>query len=199
MITRKDVVWRLDNGESFTQDELSYIIDKNLTTTHSEFKKVLLSCPEWVEADRQRREAHQRSVERLRFEMNPEMKPLLADLRAANYEFDSLSDFVNTSASYPDAIPVFLEHLQKVSHPVIRNMIGRSLTVIEARGIAGPIIVEEMRQNKDEGEQRWVMANALAYVATKEDVEGMKEVLSKESDEWVKKRLRTAIKNARNR
>lgn len=58
-------------------------------------------------------------------------------------EVDSVWDLVNTNVPYPEAIPVLLEWLPQVRHPRVKEGIVRALTVKEARGIAGKLLVEE--------------------------------------------------------
>jgi len=54
-------------------------------------------------------------------------QPLVADLRVAGVEVDSVWDLVNTSEPYPDALPVLVDHLERGDYP------GR---VMESRGRA---------------------------------------------------------------
>ncbi|MDP9122188.1 MAG: hypothetical protein M3O15_12635 [Acidobacteriota bacterium] len=76
-------------------------------------------------------------------------------------------DLVNSSASYPAAIPVLLKHLKIARHPVLRAGIARALTVREARDVAGRGILDELKQRVDESpnEARWALANALIVAA----------------------------------
>jgi hypothetical protein len=76
----------------------------------------------------------------------------------------SISDLVNMSAAYPQAVPVLLRHLAMARHPVLRDSLARALTVREARGIAGGPILRELKRESD-SEARWAMANALTIVA----------------------------------
>lgn len=176
--------------------ELEEISSKAKWMNAAEWEALKQSCPEYMEIERQRREAHRARVEKQLAEMKPEEDPLVIALRELDYDFETLDDFVNTDQSYPDAIPIFVKHLQTATHPVLRDIIARSLTVKEARGIAGPVILEELRQGKDEGETRWALANALTVAASKDDVEGIRALLADTDDEDIRERLETAIKKA---
>lgn len=98
---------------------------------------------------------------------------LVEQLRAAGVPVDSLSDLVNAKRSYPRAIPVLLDWLQKVDavpaadRTKVHEMLVRSLSVPAARGVAGPLLVEQFRRAEDPSGLgiRWVIANALAVVA----------------------------------
>ncbi len=76
-------------------------------------------------------------------------------------------DLVNAKRSYPTAIPVLSAYLQRVHHPLLREGIARALTVPEARGIAGRVILSELQRPPDQSPHsvRWVLANALTVVA----------------------------------
>lgn len=98
---------------------------------------ILHSDPEWV------RQHEERQAKRREFEamLAADQRPILADLAQAGYRLSSVYDLVNTSTSYPSAIPVLLKHLGRPYHPRIVSGIVRALTVREARGIAGrPIL-----------------------------------------------------------
>jgi HEAT repeat protein len=81
-------------------------------------------------------------------------------------------DLVNKREPHGAAIPVLLDWLDRVDSEVapreratFREALVRSLTVKEARGIAGPALLHEFRRDDVESSYRWVVANALAVVA----------------------------------
>ncbi|NCT92186.1 hypothetical protein GXB85_14675 [Cellulomonas sp. APG4] len=57
-------------------------------------------------------------------------QPIVADLRAAGIDVESVWDLVNTSEPYPAALPVLLRHLERGGYPdrVMESM-GRALAV----------------------------------------------------------------------
>lgn len=59
--------------------------------------------------------------------------PLVAELRTAGFGVDSVWDLVNTSVSYPAAIPILVNHLQHPYPARVREGIARALAVPEAR------------------------------------------------------------------
>ncbi len=150
--------------------------------------------PEWVEQDRQRREKHQASVDAMQAEMAPEERLLVRDLAAAGSHLTSVFEMVNTSDSYPEAIPVLLKHLPVTTHPVLRQGIGRALAVGEAEGLAGPALLAELRREQD-AETRWVFANTLTIVADRKDAEQLKAMIDDPRYEDVRERLSQALKN----
>src|SRR5437868_2471251 len=73
-------------------------------------------------------------------------KPLVEALAGAGRPVKSVWDLVNTAESYPEAIPVLIEHLQQPYQFVTREGIARALTVKEARGAAARIVLEELKK-----------------------------------------------------
>lgn len=94
-----------------------------------ELMRQLEADPEFVaareqkERERQAREAEYRRIE----------EPLVRDLRAGGLEVDSAWDLVNTSAPYPNALPILLDHLQRSYPDAIKEGIARALAVREAK------------------------------------------------------------------
>jgi len=66
--------------------------------------------------------------------------------KQARLNVTSVWDLVNTRAPYPEAIPVLLEWLPRVRHPRIKEGIVRALTVKEARGVAGKLLIDEFKR-----------------------------------------------------
>jgi hypothetical protein len=89
----------------------------------------LQADPKWVAAREQEEEVRQKaSAEFRRLEA-----PLVEELRAAGFQVESAWDFVNTSAPYPEALPILLRHLQRPYPGQIREGIARALGVQEAK------------------------------------------------------------------
>jgi len=109
---------------------------------------------------------------------------LLKELLDVGIEVECVFDLVNTRASYPTAIPVLLKHLQQEHHQKIREGIIRALTVREARGIAEDILISEFKKapDRDYVEQlhKWLLANALAEVASEKYKDAILELLGDE-------------------
>jgi hypothetical protein len=133
----------------------------------AELMSRLKSDPEWVRQNEEREALHRAKATQLNVELEPEEKPLLAELAVLGYRVQSVWDLVNSKTSYSAAIPVLLKYLQIARHPVLREGIARALTVREARGIAGPAILGELKQRGEESpnQARWALANALTVVA----------------------------------
>jgi hypothetical protein len=160
--------------------------------TAAELMAELQSDPEWVRQNAERERAHAASVAKLQAEIKPEHDALLADLNAAGvrlpmgwvkqislppeerpgdklFPVKSIYDLVNTSASYPEAIPILIRHLERVRHPVMRSGIIRSLAVKESRGEGGRVLLNELKSGKDAkgSELRGLIALALTVAADK--------------------------------
>jgi hypothetical protein len=150
----------------------------------------LQSDPEWV-AQNAEREAKRVAAE-ARFRVEEE--PIIRDLAKAGYDVGSVYDLVNTTASYPSAIPVLLDHLSRDYHPRIRQGIGRALAVVEAQGLAGPTLLHELRLEK-EPQTRWVFANTLTIVADRADAKQLADLVGDPQYADVHDRLSQALKN----
>lgn len=161
--------------------------------TAAELMARLNSDPEWVKKHEER-EA-QRLAAEARF--RAEEEPILADLAAAGCTVNSVWDLVNTSSSYPTAIPVLLKHLRQPYHSRIREGIARALTVREARGTPARQILDELKQQADDGshEVRWALANALTVAADASMTDEIEKLVNNPGYQDVQERLRTALKN----
>jgi hypothetical protein len=98
---------------------------------------------------------------------------LVNDLRGkANLDVYSVGDLVNTSDSYPEAIPVLMRHLLLMKDRNFLDGILRALTVKEARGIAFDSIYQMYIQDEDTNlyGAKAGMANALQFLAEKKDI-----------------------------
>jgi hypothetical protein len=93
-------------------------------------------------------------------------RPLLYDLRAAGYEVDDVWDLVNTSTSYPDALPVLLEHLQRDYPDAIRDGIARALAVRSAA--FGWSVLREQYVACSQPRTKQGLAAALARIVTRD-------------------------------
>lgn len=86
----------------------------------------LQNDPEYQRKIRDAEEARQARAQMLR----RAERPIVADLRAAGVDVDSVWDLVNTSVPYPAALPVLIEHLDKGGYPErVMESLGRALAV----------------------------------------------------------------------
>lgn len=159
--------------------------------TAAEIMADLESDPEWVEQNRQREE--KKAAAEAQFGV--EEDPIIVDLEKVGLKVGSVWDLVNSSASYPEAIVVLLDHLRRPYHVRIRNGIIRALTVREARGVAGGDILRELRHETD-SENRWALANALTLVATDDNTDAIKALADDPDYEDVHERLEEALSAA---
>jgi hypothetical protein len=161
----------------------------------AELMSRLQSDPDWVRENAEREARHKAAVEQRREEIAPEQTPLLADLAAAGIKVDSVWDLVNAKWPYPAAIPVLVAHLQRVRHPVLREGIGRALTVPEARGAAARVILSELQSPSGESPHsvRWVLANALTLAGDDSIVDEIKALIADDGYTDVRERLKMAV------
>jgi HEAT repeat protein len=96
----------------------------------------------------------------------------LSELAAVGVSVQSPWDLVKARWSYPAAIPVLLEWLDRaeVEVPVhersrFREGIVRSLAVKEAGGLAAPALIREFRRPGVTSSYRWAVGNSLSVVA----------------------------------
>lgn len=96
-----------------------------------------------------------------------ENKRTVAALKDVGLEVNSVYDLVNSSKSYPTAIPVLLRLLnENIEDAVILEGIVRALAVKEARGIAARPLIEQFKSlTMDQLTLKWVVSNTLSIVA----------------------------------
>lgn len=93
-------------------------------------------------------------------------QPILRDLEAIGEHVSSVWDFVNTSRSYPRALPVLLKHLQRGGYPDrVMESLGRALAV-RSSVQWWDILVDRYLNARGEGE-RTGAGVALAACVTK--------------------------------
>lgn len=157
----------------------------------------LQSDPDWVRENAEREARHKAAIEQRWEEIKPEQTPLLTDLAAAAIKVDSVWDLVNAKQPYQAAIPVLIAHLQRVRHPVLREGIGRALTVPEARGAAARVILSELRRPLSESPHsvRWVLANALTVAGDGSIVSEIKALIVDDRYADVRERLTKVVEN----
>jgi hypothetical protein len=165
----------------------------------AELMSRLQSDPEWVRENAKREAEHKAAVEQRREELRPEQTPLLIELASVGIKVDSVWDLVNAKWSYPAAIPVLSAHLQRVHHPLLREGIVRALTVPEARGVAGRVILSELQRPNDQSPHsvRWVLANALTVVADETMANAIESLVANDDYADVRERLTTALRKLR--
>ncbi|MFD2426503.1 hypothetical protein ACFSUI_23540 [Ralstonia solanacearum] len=103
----------------------------------------LQANPEFLRKQQEQEQARSERVARI----HAEEAPLLADLHAIGLSINFVSDLVNTTERYEEAIPVLLRHLLMPYSDVTRETIARSLAVPEPEvQKAWPLLIEEYRK-----------------------------------------------------
>jgi hypothetical protein len=93
---------------------------------------------------------------------------IVAALREVGLEVTHINDLVQSSAPYPQAIPILLRFLPEDLDRGIKECIVRALTVKEARGVAAKPLIREFERLPLEPEYeglKWAIGNALTVVA----------------------------------
>jgi len=98
-------------------------------------------------------------------------KPILADLLEVGIRVDSVWDLVNTSASYPSAIPVLAKHLAHPYFKMNREGLLRALAVKESKGIADEALIGMLTSlqpvsTPEKHQLVWLVGNALPFAAS---------------------------------
>jgi hypothetical protein len=117
------------------------------------------------------------------FDRHLTSQDLVRDLESVGVTVASVWDLVNTTRSYPAAVPVLIAWLSKVESmdgtDNDRNRmlegIARALTVREARPAAAPALIRSFRETDDYG-ARWAIGSALEVVADRSTVDDLVEI-----------------------
>ena len=114
-------------------------------TSAAEIIAELNSDPAFTARQRKKEEAMQRKAA----EWRKAEAPLVAELKQAGEVVESGWDLVNTTRSYPKAVPVLLKHLQLSYPDRVREGIARALAVSEAK-VGWRTLVRLFVEDKDE-------------------------------------------------
>lgn len=136
--------------------------------------------------------AEMEEIERRRLAFAKALKehsqPLRDDFRVVGIDA-SVSDLVNTSEKYPEAIPLLVKHLRRPYHRAIKEGIVRALAVKEAKGIANEAVIEEYRNLPREDPDkpwiyhyRWALGNTMTVIVTEDDLDDLIEIVTDESN-----------------
>lgn len=114
-----------------------------------------------------------------------EEEGIVEDLRGAGLSVTSLWDLVGTNLSYPEAIPVLLDHVTKPYSPRTLDGLVRALIVPEARGRAWPVLRDVVLARKTELSSRTPYAlgtilYALGVLAMPADIPAMLQLIADE-------------------
>ena len=133
---------------------------KRATKTAAELMAELQADPAYVQ-ERARRQEELRVREQAWREAEA---PLVAELRAAGLDVDSVWDLVNTTAPYPAVLPLLLEHLARPYPDRVREGIARALAVPES-SFGADTLLDLYRREPSETDAKQGLAVALAQAA----------------------------------
>jgi hypothetical protein len=114
-----------------------------------------------------------------------EEKGIVEDLRGTGLRVASLWDLVGTKRSYPEAIPVLLDHVTRPYSPRTLDGLVRALIVPEARGRAWPVLRDVVLARKTElsGGAPYALGTmlyALGVLAVPADIPAMLQLIADE-------------------
>lgn len=119
---------------------------------------------------RRRREEQESGHRRAEEELSRAEAPLVDALREAGCEVRTVWDLVNTTASYPSALPVLRSHLDRPYPPAIREGIARALGVPETGQQGWDHIIAAFRDERD-ARVKSGLAVAIAAAASADRVD----------------------------
>jgi HEAT repeat protein len=90
--------------------------------------------------------------------------PLIAQLKAAGVDADTLSELVNGNVEYQVAIPLLIDWLPRMKNRDMLEAIVRALAIRPAKPMAGKPLIEAFDRAEDSWLQ-WAIANSLEVVA----------------------------------
>ncbi len=111
------------------------------------------------------------------------MSQIQSALSAVGVHIDNIYDLVNTSAPYPEAVPILIKLLSEgVGSQREREGIIRALAVKQAKGKANAVLMEEFFKSKNEPMYyRWAIGSTIYTIVEKNDLKNIMEiVLNKE-------------------
>lgn len=121
-------------------------------------------------------------------------------LRFAGCQVSSVFDLVNTSAAYPQAIPILIKMLTDVRHPRVREGIARALSVKEASPVVQSLI-DAFRSRSfatpQERHAKWAIGNAISVAADDDAVPAVAELLADKSHGLTRFMLPMALAKAK--
>ncbi len=113
-------------------------------------------------------------IERLSQALEKDEEQLVNDLNLSGFDVDSVWGLVNTKGSYPNAIPILIDHLQRAYHEKNKEGIVRALAVKESIGKANSILIGEYeKSSKDKESLRWAIGNTIYQIITENDIESI--------------------------
>ncbi|SDS98350.1 HEAT repeat domain-containing protein [Microterricola viridarii] len=104
--------------------------------------------------------------------------PILADLRAAGFEFDSVDALRESGTRSVDAIPILVGWLPRIENSRVKMSVVRALSVSWARPAANkPLVAEFIRDAPGDPFAGWLIGSALSVTADSSIVEQLVELL----------------------
>lgn len=92
--------------------------------------------------------------------------PVIADLRRAGFEVDSVRELLTKKLDFRKAIPLLLGWLPRIANADVKESIVRTISVPFAKPVAARPLAEEFRRTQEGAASlRWAIGNALDVVA----------------------------------
>lgn len=127
-------------------------------------------------------------------------KPIISELSREGIQIASLSELLNTSIDYRNAIPVLLRWLPKAKNPSVKETIIRALTVKWAKPIATQPLIDEFRKLPETEEMglKWAIGNALAVTANDDSFDDIVNLVRDKKHGRSREMLAVALGNMKN-
>ena len=97
-----------------------------------------------------------------------ELRPVVAELREAGYDIDSIHDLYYSDVKLKVAIPILMKWLPEIRDRNAKDSIIRALSDRQAKGVVAPVLIEEFRKQaliEHLDNVAWAMGNALSITA----------------------------------
>jgi hypothetical protein len=140
-------------------------MNKRKGKTAAELMAELERDPEYVAQRRQRDDERRRKEE----EYARAEAPLVKELREAGIEIASVWDLVNSPNTYPQSLPLLLEHLQRPYPDAVREGIARAMAVPDAK-FAWPILMK-LYEEGAETRTKDGLAVAISAIADQQNID----------------------------
>jgi HEAT repeat protein len=168
---------------------------KKSTKTAAELMAELNQKPEFVARQRELAERTRRNVQ----EYGEAAAPLLAELAAAGFVVQSVSELHQKRINYESVVPILVKWLPLIANPRVKESIVRALSVPFAQE-AAPLLVEEFRRvDSEPSGLKWAIGNALDVVANDAVLDEMIDLAKDKHHGKAREMLVSGLGNIKNR
>jgi hypothetical protein len=102
---------------------------------------------------------------------------LIAKLRNAGFEIETVGDLVQQGIEYKEAVPLLVTGLKKATYDALQEDIVRTLSVPWARPALPALIEEFERSEPERARLRWTISNAIEVLADDSTFDWLSKIL----------------------